>query len=55
MRKEEFREELLRWVDRVMDLRDRLEYMPISEALSEEHYLIYDMRSLLFKGLRREK
>jgi hypothetical protein len=55
MRSEELREELEKWVERVMELKERVEFIPIHEALTEEYYLKGDLDSILFEGLRREK
>lgn len=55
MRSDEFREELERWVERVMELKERIETIPIHEALTEEYYLKGDLDNILFNGLRREK
>ena len=55
MRSEELREELEKWVERVMELKERVEVIPIPEVLSEEYYLKGDVESILFEGLRRER
>ncbi|MBQ1295390.1 MAG: hypothetical protein IIY21_15205 [Clostridiales bacterium] len=55
MRAEEFREELERWLERVMELKERVESISIHEALTEEYYLKGDLDSILSEGLRRER
>ena len=53
MKREEFREDLLRWVDRVMELKDRAEDISAHEVLTEAYYLRGDIESILREGLRR--
>ena len=55
MTKSELKLELEKWIEKVLDLKDRSEIIPIQEVYEERHYLEIDLRSILQKGFIREE
>ena len=55
MRSEELREELERWVERVMSLKETVEEVPPYDVYVGMYYLKEDVDAILIEGLRREK